>query len=132
MIKLIEAVEKLKAECDVPPTIKQVMGDKPETEWFYMSTTLDMSYQAFDDQCTGANPRYPLVRCFPVLHCARALHTTLQYRCIICCVSLTKVMIANLDQTGLHVLCHYACCDASCLSGLDSGKIPSSTKRITA
>lgn len=23
---------------------------------------LDMSYQAFDDQCTGANPRYPLVK----------------------------------------------------------------------
>jgi hypothetical protein len=21
-----------------------------------------MSYQAFDDQCTGANPRYPLVK----------------------------------------------------------------------
>jgi acetaldehyde dehydrogenase/alcohol dehydrogenase len=62
VIKLIEAVEKLKAECDVPPTIKQVMGDKPETEWFYMSSTLDMSYQAFDDQCTGANPRYPLVK----------------------------------------------------------------------
>jgi hypothetical protein len=29
---------------------------------FYMSTTLDMAYQAFDDQCTGANPRYPLVK----------------------------------------------------------------------
>mgnify|MGYP001810301280 CR=1 FL=1 len=26
------------------------------------SAALDMSYQAFDDQCTGANPRYPLVK----------------------------------------------------------------------
>jgi alcohol dehydrogenase class IV len=57
VIKLIEAVEKLKAEVGVPPTIKEVVGQAPETEWFYMSTTLDMSYQAFDDQCTGANPR---------------------------------------------------------------------------
>jgi acetaldehyde dehydrogenase/alcohol dehydrogenase len=57
VIKLIEAVEKLKAEVGVPSTIKEVVGDKPEAEWFYMSTTLDMSYQAFDDQCTGANPR---------------------------------------------------------------------------
>jgi acetaldehyde dehydrogenase/alcohol dehydrogenase len=57
VVLLIEAVEKLKAEVGVPSTIKEVVGQAPETEWFYMSTTLDMSYQAFDDQCTGANPR---------------------------------------------------------------------------
>jgi alcohol dehydrogenase class IV len=57
VVKLIEAVEKLKAEVGVPSTIREVVGHAPETEWFYMSTTLDMSYQAFDDQCTGANPR---------------------------------------------------------------------------
>ncbi|WIA31174.1 hypothetical protein OEZ86_001181 [Tetradesmus obliquus] len=63
VVKLIEAVERLKAEVGVPATIREVVGsDKPEAEWFYMSTTLDMSYQAFDDQCTGANPRYPLVK----------------------------------------------------------------------
>jgi alcohol dehydrogenase class IV len=54
---LIAAIEKLKAEVGVPSTIKELVGEKPEAEWFYMSTTLDMSYQAFDDQCTGANPR---------------------------------------------------------------------------
>lgn len=75
MIKLIEAVEKLKAECDVPPTIKEFIGDKPEKEWFYMSTTLDMSYQAFDDQCTGANPRYPLVSMLGMQHgCVRRVN----------------------------------------------------------
>lgn len=58
VVKLIEAVERLKAEVGVPATIREVVGsDKPEAEWFYMSSTLDMSYQAFDDQCTGANPR---------------------------------------------------------------------------
>lgn len=28
----------------------------------FLPAALDMSYQAFDDQCTGANPRYPLVK----------------------------------------------------------------------
>lgn len=64
VIKLIEAVEGLKAAVDVPPTIKDVIGKKSpaEAEWYFMSTTLDIAYQAFDDQCTGANPRYPLVK----------------------------------------------------------------------
>ena len=27
----------------------------------FMATLDEMSEQAFDDQCTGANPRYPLI-----------------------------------------------------------------------
>jgi acetaldehyde dehydrogenase/alcohol dehydrogenase len=55
VIKLIEAVEDLKAQLDVPPTIKEIVG--AEKEDLYMGSTLEMAYQAFDDQCTGANPR---------------------------------------------------------------------------
>jgi acetaldehyde dehydrogenase/alcohol dehydrogenase len=64
VIKLIEAVEGLKAQLDVPPTIRQVMNKagSAELDAAYLDSTLEMAYQAFDDQCTGANPRYP-VRC---------------------------------------------------------------------
>ena len=54
---LINAIDDLKAKLNIPETIKEagVSEDK-----FY--ATLDqMSERAFDDQCTGANPRYPLI-----------------------------------------------------------------------
>ncbi|HOF34513.1 MAG TPA: bifunctional acetaldehyde-CoA/alcohol dehydrogenase [Spirochaetota bacterium] len=55
--KLIDAIEKLKAQLNIPKTIAE--ASVGETEFF---VTLDeMSEQAFDDQCTGANPRYPLI-----------------------------------------------------------------------
>jgi len=60
VIKLIEAVEDLKKQVDVPSTIKEIVG--AEKESLYYGSTLEMAYQAFDDQCTGANPRYPLVK----------------------------------------------------------------------
>ena len=39
VIKLIEAIEKLKADVGCPATIKDVVGKTPESEWFYMSTS---------------------------------------------------------------------------------------------
>jgi hypothetical protein len=39
VIKLIEAIEKLKADVGCPATIKDVIGKAPEAEWFYMSTS---------------------------------------------------------------------------------------------
>jgi hypothetical protein len=62
VIRLIEAVEGLKAQLDVPATIRQVMNKASSSavDAAYLSTTLEMAYQAFDDQCTGANPRYPV------------------------------------------------------------------------
>lgn len=54
---LIEAIDELKAKINIPMTISETGVTK---ENFY--ATLDhMSEQAFDDQCTGANPRYPLI-----------------------------------------------------------------------
>lgn len=54
---LIKAIDELKAKLNIPMTISEAGVSK---EKFY--ATLDhMSEQAFDDQCTGANPRYPLI-----------------------------------------------------------------------
>ncbi len=54
---LTKAIDELKAKINIPMTISEAGISK---ERFY--ATLDhMSEQAFDDQCTGANPRYPLI-----------------------------------------------------------------------
>jgi acetaldehyde dehydrogenase/alcohol dehydrogenase len=54
---LIKAIQDLKAQVNMPKTIKEAGVSEKN---FYI--TLDeMSEQAFDDQCTGANPRYPLI-----------------------------------------------------------------------
>lgn len=53
---LISAVEKLKADVGVPPSIK-AWGRINEKE--FLAALDDLSEEAFDDQCTGANPRYP-------------------------------------------------------------------------
>ena len=54
--KLIAAIEDLKTAVGVPPSI-QAWGRIAEKDFF---ATLDsLSEEAFDDQCTGANPRYP-------------------------------------------------------------------------
>ncbi|GCL35284.1 aldehyde-alcohol dehydrogenase [Sphaerospermopsis reniformis] len=55
---LINAVEKLKKDVEIPPSIKDVI--KADEQTFYDKLE-SMAEQAFDDQCTGANPRYPLI-----------------------------------------------------------------------
>jgi acetaldehyde dehydrogenase/alcohol dehydrogenase len=57
--KLVEAIESLKRELDIPMTIKETLSG--EDREFYEQVEA-MAEQAFDDQCTGANPRYPLIR----------------------------------------------------------------------
>ncbi len=54
---LINAVNALKAKIGVKPTIREY--GVPEEE--FLKTLDEMTEQAFDDQCTGANPRYPLM-----------------------------------------------------------------------
>ena len=54
---LIKAIDELKAKVGIPKTIKDYGVSKKA---FYASLD-EMSEQAFDDQCTGANPRYPLI-----------------------------------------------------------------------
>jgi acetaldehyde dehydrogenase / alcohol dehydrogenase len=54
---LIKAINDLKAKINIPKTIKEAGVSEKK---FY-ATLDEMSEQAFDDQCTGANPRYPLI-----------------------------------------------------------------------
>ena len=54
---LLERISALKAEIGIMPTIRDYVPD----EEAFLKTLDEMSEQAFDDQCTGANPRYPLI-----------------------------------------------------------------------
>jgi acetaldehyde dehydrogenase / alcohol dehydrogenase len=55
--RLIYAVEDLKHRLQIPRSIQALVADEQQ---FYASLD-DLAEQAFDDQCTGANPRYPLI-----------------------------------------------------------------------
>ena len=54
---LIKAIDQLKAKVGIKNTIKEYGVD----ENIFLEKLDDMVEQAFDDQCTGANPRYPLM-----------------------------------------------------------------------
>ncbi len=54
---LIKAIDALKATVGIKATIRDYVPD----EAYFLSTVDEMTEQAFDDQCTGANPRYPLM-----------------------------------------------------------------------
>ena len=54
---LIAKINELKAQVGIKETIK----DYGIAEEDFLSRLDDMVEQAFDDQCTGANPRYPLM-----------------------------------------------------------------------
>ncbi len=55
--KLIVKIDELKAKVGLPKTIKEAGVDEKK----FLATLDEMVEQAFDDQCTGANPRYPLL-----------------------------------------------------------------------
>ena len=55
--KFIDKIEELKAAVGIKKTIKEYGVD----EKYFLDTLDSMVEQAFDDQCTGANPRYPLM-----------------------------------------------------------------------
>ncbi len=57
--RLVEAVENLKRQLDIPLSIKEVLSEEDK---IFFERLEDLADQAFDDQCTGANPRYPLIR----------------------------------------------------------------------
>ena len=54
---LIKAIDELKAKVGIKPTIKDYVPDEKD----FLDRLDAMCEQAFDDQCTGANPRYPLI-----------------------------------------------------------------------
>ena len=56
--KFLAAIEDLKAQVGIKKTIR----DYGVEEEKFLATLDEMVEQAFDDQCTGANPRYPLMK----------------------------------------------------------------------
>ena len=54
---LIKALDELKAKVGIKSTIRDYVPDEAD----FLARLDDMVEQAFDDQCTGANPRYPLM-----------------------------------------------------------------------
>ena len=54
---LIAAIDALKARVGIKPTIRDYVPDEAD----FLARLDAMTEQAFDDQCTGANPRYPLM-----------------------------------------------------------------------
>jgi len=54
---LIKAIEELKEKIGIKKSIKEYGIEEKD----FLEKLDEMSMQAFDDQCTGANPRYPLV-----------------------------------------------------------------------
>ena len=54
----IAKLEELKEKIGIKKTIKDYGID----EKYFLDTLDEMSEQAFNDQCTGANPRYPLIQ----------------------------------------------------------------------
>ena len=55
--KLIDKLEELMREIDIKPSIRAYGISEEE----FLSTLDEMTENAFNDQCTGANPRYPLM-----------------------------------------------------------------------
>ena len=56
--KFLQKIEELKVSVGIKKTIK----DYGITEKDFLATLDQMVEEAFDDQCTGANPRYPLMK----------------------------------------------------------------------
>ena len=54
---LIKAIDGLKEEIGIKPTIRDYAPDEAD----FLARLDEMTENAFDDQCTGANPRYPLM-----------------------------------------------------------------------
>ncbi len=55
---LIKAINELKAKIGIKDSIREYGIDEKD----FLDRLDDMVEQAFDDQCTGANPRYPLMK----------------------------------------------------------------------
>lgn len=59
VMRLIEAIEDLKQKLGIPATIREALSESEQAFYDHLEA---MAEQAFDDQCTGANPRYPLIQ----------------------------------------------------------------------
>jgi acetaldehyde dehydrogenase/alcohol dehydrogenase len=54
---MLEWLDELKTDLGIPLSIQEYGVGEAE----FMSKVDNLAIKAFDDQCTGANPRYPLI-----------------------------------------------------------------------
>ena len=54
----ITAIRELKSRIGIKPTIRDYVPNEED----FLARLDEMTEQAFDDQCTGANPRYPMMK----------------------------------------------------------------------
>ncbi|HAX73251.1 MAG TPA: bifunctional acetaldehyde-CoA/alcohol dehydrogenase [Firmicutes bacterium] len=54
---LLKKIDALKADINIPASIKDAGVNEEE----FLAAVDALAVEAFDDQCTGANPRYPLI-----------------------------------------------------------------------
>ena len=57
LVNLMAAIDALKERVGIKKTIRDYVPDEAD----FLARLDEMTEQAFDDQCTGANPRYPLM-----------------------------------------------------------------------
>jgi acetaldehyde dehydrogenase/alcohol dehydrogenase len=55
---LIGAIEDLKRQLNIPVSLKEAIAT---SEAEFLAKLNEVADRAFDDQCTGTNPRYPLI-----------------------------------------------------------------------
>ncbi len=60
---LIAWIQELKCELEIPASIREAGVNEAE----FLSSVSSIAVDAFDDQCTGANPRYPLISEFKAI-----------------------------------------------------------------
>ena len=57
---LLTKIEELKSILGIPKNLREALGEEV-SESAFLDSVDTLSKDAFDDQCTGANPRYPLI-----------------------------------------------------------------------
>ncbi|NSW51156.1 MAG: bifunctional acetaldehyde-CoA/alcohol dehydrogenase [Anaerolineae bacterium] len=57
MSRLVEAINELKRQLEIPSSIREYGVSEVD----FLAVVDGLAERAFDDQCTGANPRYPLI-----------------------------------------------------------------------
>ncbi len=58
---LIEKIDELKSLLDIPKSMKPWFDANGISEETFLKNLDELSVKAYDDQCTGTNPRYPLI-----------------------------------------------------------------------
>ena len=86
----IAKIEELKEKVG----IKKTIADYGIDEKYFLETLDDMCEKAFDDQCTGANPRYPLI--------SEIKDMFLREMCIRDRVSVLQTLYSSFGQVWLH------------------------------